>query len=249
MSEQYDYSALDFTFNGVSASSVGIKLCEPIVFSPAVPRVKTIQIPGRSGDLHIDEGAFNSRTGTAKCFVIDSTIGSSAKMANVAAFCFSKKGYLKLVPHDDPEHFWYARVSNGAQIASRLGILAPFSIVFDCKPFRYTADAETIINYTGGTQTLTNPTGFIAYPLLYVTATGAGSVYNQYGSVDILDATNGEIIIDCEDHRAYYDHAGGVSADHLISGNNFPTLQANGDSGFTFTTGITLRVAPRWRTL
>ena len=41
MSEQYDYSTLDFTFDGVSASSVGIKLCHS-VSHVLLPRVSLL---------------------------------------------------------------------------------------------------------------------------------------------------------------------------------------------------------------
>lgn len=253
MSEQYDYSILDFTLDGVSASSKGIKLCRPISFSAAVPRMQTIQIPGRSGDLHINEGAFNARTGSVDCFVIDVINGSSAKMAEVAAFLLSNTGYRKLTTPDDPEHYWIARVSNAAQIASRLGILAPFSIEFDCQPFRYTQDAETIITYVSGSTVITNTTLFDAFPLLYITATGAGAISNSNGTVNVLEATGQyELVVDCEDMRAYYDHLGGIAADHIVTGNVFPYFSAANDGswGFTITGDITqLRFAPRWRTL
>ena len=239
---------LDFTLDGVPASSVGIELCKPIVFSAAVPKVTAIEIPGRNGDLHIDDGAFENRTGTAECSVTDILRGSSERMADISAFLFASGGYRKLTVSDDTEHYWYARVSNGAAIASRLGKLNVFGIEFDCKPYRTVNGAEKTIEFPDSSFHIANPTGFRAYPLLYVSASAAGTISNPYGSIKILGATDGEMIIDCEDKRAYYSY--GRSADHLIKASSFPYFPPIGNNGLVFDSGIiSLRVAPRWRTL
>ena len=244
---------LDFTLDNISASSVGITMQSAFKFTPAVPRVTTIQIAGRSGDLHIDEGAYNNRTGSVACYALDATYTSGQPTANVTgkmdavlAYLFGTSGYRKLQPNDDTGHYWYARVSNGGDISARLGLLNPFSIEFDCKPFRYVVGGETIIDNVTSLTEFINPTGFNAYPLIYVTATGAGTISNDSGEISILDDTHGEIIIDCEDYRAY--KANGTGADYAIQADAFPYLRPGSD-GFSITGDITVRVSPRYRTL
>ena len=244
---------LDFTLDNVSASTKGIIMQNAFKFTPAVSRVQSVQIAGRSGDLHIDEGAFNNRAGVVACYALDSTYTSNAPTANVTgkmdavlAFLFGTPGYRKLQTSDDTGHYWYARVSNGGEISARLGLLNPFSIEFDCKPFRYVVGGETIVDNVTSLTEFVNPTGFNAYPLLYITATGAGAISNDGGQINILDDTHGEIIIDCEDWRAY--KSSGTAVDYMIQADAFPYLRPGSD-GFTITGNIIVKVSPRYRTL
>ena len=243
---------LDFKLDNVSASTRGIIQRSQLTVSPAVPRVQSIQIAGRSGDLHIDEGAYNNRVGTIPCYALDSTFTQGVpnakvmtKMDTVMAFLFRQSGYRKLQVSDDTDHYWYGRVANGGEISARLSLLNPFSIEFDLKPFRYLVGGETIVPNVTSLTEFENLTGFNAYPLIYVSATGQGTIENSYGSVTILDSTS-EIIIDTEDCRAY--SSGGASKDYLISSDAFPYLPP-GSGGFTISNTLTVRVSPRYRTL
>lgn len=233
---------LDFALDGVWASTKGITLCRPVSFSAAVPRTQSVNIPGRNGALHIDEGAFNVRTGAVDCFALQAS-NVAGKMADITGWLFQPDGYRKLQVSDDTGHYWYARIVNAGQIATRLAMLNPFSIEFECKPFRLVNGSETYIPTTGLTE-FVNPTGFKAYPLLKIEATGVGTV--SRGSESISISAAGTYIIDCEDMRAY--DTGGNAVDYLISSDAFPYLPP-GSSGFTISSGITLQVAPRWHTL
>ena len=232
----------DFALDGTWASTKGITLCRPVSFSVAVPRTQTINIPGRNGALHIDEGAFNVRTGAVDCYALSASDVAGA-MATISGWLFQPDGYRKLQVSDDTGHYWYARIVNAAQIATRLAMLNPFSIEFECKPFRLVNGSETYVPVTVLTE-LSNPTGFNAYPLLEIIASAEGTVSNSNGSVTVNAA--GTYIIDCEEMRAYT--SGGDAADYLISSDAFPYLPP-GTSGFTISNTITLKVAPRWHTI
>ena len=234
---------LDFALDGVWASTKGITLQKPVSFSAAVPRVKKIQIPGRNGDLHIDEGAYNNRTGTALCYALEATKVTS-QMDEIMSFLFASKGYRKLEVSDDTDHYWEARVANGGDIAARLGMLNPFSISFDCKPYRRYPSGDTAIVISGNT-TITNETGFPAYPLIYVVAASGGSFRIGYGEIDFSDSFTG--YIDCADMRAY--SALGTSLDHLIAYASYPVLNV-GSNSVQLVSGITsMQIYPHWQTL
>lgn len=234
---------LDFALDGVWASTKGITLCRPVSFSAAVTKTQAINIPGRNGALHIDEGAYNVRSGTVDCYALTSSDVTDS-MATIMSWLFGTEGYRKLEVSDDLNHYWQARIVNGGQIATRLAMLNPFSIEWECKPFRVVNGADTPIVVTALTE-LSNPTGFNAYPLLYVTASGEGTISNSNGSITILD--QGTFVIDCEDMRCVT--SGGDPADYMISSDAFPYLPP-GTSGFTITGSITeLKVAPRYHTL
>lgn len=125
---------LDETFylDGVSAKSHGIYLQEPIQISGLVPVYEKTDIPGRSGTVFRSTGAYQNRTATAKCFCLCDNVADTLKA--VEDFLFSKLGYRRLSLSDATDWYWEAVVTTGPQIEIRAGKLAPFEIVFSCKP-------------------------------------------------------------------------------------------------------------------
>lgn len=240
---------LDFALDGVIASDIGIKLCSPIKFSPAVPRAENIIIPGKNGDLHYAEtGVFNNRKGEAECFAFDG-IDVVSRMGNILAFLFEDDGtgkvYRKLTVSDDNNHYWEARVSNGGEIAARLNMLAPFTIEFDCKPFRVVKGYDSPITITSADYQITNPTGFTAYPLIYVSsASGNGFVDAGAGRITFAHQVT-DIVLDCEEWRAY--SGSGSSADMHITGETYPCLFPG--RPHIYSNDATFSILPRWHEL
>lgn len=242
---------LDFELDGAWASNKGITLCHPVSFSAAVPRTQTITIPGRNGALHVDEGAFNVRTASVSCYALSATNVVNS-MGEIMAFLFGNgfgiQDYRTLTTSDDTGHFWYARIVNAGEIAARLGMLNPFTIEWECKPFRYVVGSNTQENVAS--KTFTNPTEFPSKPLIYVSSSGAGTIsvtngVQTTGTITILSGSPGGYYIDCEEMRAY---SGSTSYDQYISCDEFPFMPLSA-SRFEVTGGLTVTAAPRWRTL
>lgn len=236
---------LDFSLDGVWASTVGIYLCAPVTFSQAKPRVETISIAGRSGDLHISDGSYDNRTASVECFVLDAT-NVTLEMKAVMKFLFSDTGYRKLQVSQDTDHYWYARISNAGEIEPRLNILNKFTIEFDCKPFKMVDGSETFVTETQ----FINPTGFEAYPRFKVySASAGGTIAMVDGYITLTDSvvSSNPMYIDCEDGLAYYN--GGTSANNKISCTQFPKFYVSNSAQTVSLTNVTADVAPRWRTL
>lgn len=242
---------LDFELDGAWASNKGITLCRPVSFSAAVPRTQAITIPGRNGALHIDEGAFNVRTASVSCYAL-SAANVVSSMGEIMAFLFGNgfgiQDYRKLTSSDDTGYFWYARIVNAGEIAARLGKLNPFTIEWECKPFRYVVGSDT--QETVASKTFTNPTQFPSYPLIYVNSSGGGTISvtsgaQTTGTITISSGSPGGFYIDCEEMRAY---SGNTSYDQYITCDEFPWMPL-GQSHFEITGGLAVTAAPRWRTL
>lgn len=147
-----------FYLDGIDARSVGIQLQRPIVFSRAVPVAKSYNVPGRNGNLIVETGSYENRTGKADCFCLQENVEKAISAAG--RFLTKKMGYRRLETSDDPDHFWMARVENGPEIEQRMRTLAPFQVSFDCKPQRFVKDGENSIIFQS-----------------------AGSLFNQYGQI------------------------------------------------------------------
>lgn len=229
-----------FYLDGVDALSVGIHLQNPIEFSEPVPICEVESIPGRNGDLIFDTGAFENRTGECECFAMF-TGNVEVKIRAINRFLIMKKGYRKLETSDDPEHFWLARVENGARIEQRLRTLAPFEIGFDCKPQRFLKSGLEAISMSAA-GVVYNQYGYDALPLIIVHGSGSGSLTVGDRTVEILQLDE-VLYLDSETQNAYNMNE---NQNKNINAAEFPVL-SDGENAISWSGGITgVEIVPRW---
>lgn len=229
-----------FYLDRVDACSAGIRLQNPIEFSEPVPVCEIESIPGRNGDLIFETGAFENRTASASCFAIN-PCGVEKTIRTINKYLFSKRGYRKLETSDDPEHFWLARVENGARIEQRMRVLAPFELSFDCKPQRFLKSGlRTIIIQENGE--INNPYGFPTLPLIAVYGEGFGALAIGERHVAI-NHMEGVLYLDSETQNAYNNDS---YQNSNISATEFPVIES-GKNEIYFSGGIErIEIIPRW---
>lgn len=211
-------------------------------------RVTSYSIPGRSGNLIIDEQTpqngvvYNNVTITYPAFIHgdfkttwDALINGLGRL----------QGYHKMECDADPNHFRMGRVIiPQAPDVKHIGEDAFFNMSFDCKPQRFLYSGDALVEWDGGS--LHNPTNFDSYPLLKIT--GTGSIRFVSGDVTVtITSPTAYTYIDCETMTCYYNKYTSlnqyVSFDKpyfpaLYQGNNFYTIESE---------GITkVEVKPRW---
>lgn len=228
-----------FYLEGVDALSVGIRLQKPIEFSSAVPIVETVSIPGRSGLLTLDTGAYENRAGRASCFLLSQNAINTVSSAS--NFLLSTHGYRRLECSNDQDHYWLARVKNGARIEDRLSVLNPFEIEFDCMPQKWLKSGETKVSVSNGGK-LNNPYGGIASPLIIVYGNGYGKL--NVGSYTVtINSMSNVLYLDSETENAYNDNG---NQNLNIYSVEFPKL-IQGENNISFSGGITkIEIIPRW---
>lgn len=235
----------DFLFylDGVSCAECGIVLQKPITFSSAKPDVEMISIPGRNGDLCFSNGSFSNVQGTATCYALDDR-NVTNKLSNLSAWLFRTQNYRRLELTQDPECYRLARVSSGPKNEVRMNLLAPFAIIFDCKPQKWLKVGERLINITTSGQLLHNP-GQLALPLIIVYGSGTGAI--TVGGITVqIKSLDGSLTIDCDLQDAY---KGTQNKNSTILAPEFPTLPP-GSSVVTWTGGVSrVEIIPRWWTL
>ena len=233
-----------FYLDGVDACSVGICLQKALEFSAPVPVCESISVAGRNGNLTISTGAFENRTGKAVCYALNADIANA--IADINNFLVFPHGYRRLETSNDADHFWMARVVNGARIENRARMLNPFEIEFDCKPQRFLKDGEYKLTYISPSgKIFPNPTAFNAKPLLIVNGVGAGSVAINGVVIEIEDI-KGSVCIDFESGNAYW---GAENRNKYIFAERFPELPP-GSCGYAFDGGVeSISIIPRWWTL
>ena len=233
-----------FYLDGVDARSVGIKLQRPVQFSEPVPDTEVIHVPGRNGDLTMFSGSYENRVGSADCYALGD--GVTETVVGINNFLMGVQSYRKLTTSNDPNHYWMARVVNGARIDNRKDVLNPFEIEFDCKPQRYLVDGNYILSYAlPSGEVMPNPTQFDAKPLISIYGSGEGQLIIAGETITISEI--GEYVtIDCDTMNAYN---GPVNRNSSVTMSGWPKLPPDTVS-YEFSGGITrIEITPRWWTL
>lgn len=229
-----------FSLDGVDANSVGIRLQSPVSFDAPEPIVDIQRIEGRNGDVIYETGAYSNRDGVAKCYALGTNVRSTISSVNKYLFA-TGHGYRRLETTDDPDHYYKARIANGAQLEQRLRLLNPFEIEFDCMPQAFRKDGENQIVISE--QTTVNNPGMPSKPIIVVEGSGAGVIYIGDYTVQILSLPNGTITLDCETYNAYNTNGNQNSS---INAKAFPVL-SSGNNSIRFTGDISrLLITPRW---
>lgn len=206
-------------------------------------RRTAISIPGRNGDLHYDEDAFDNIDVTYNVW-FRGELPTPEQAHAVKSWLLSPKGYSRLEDKYDPTHFRLASFAGPMNISDILGRYGRCKIKFDCDPRSFLKSGEFPIGLESG-GFLYNPTAFPAKPLIYVYGDGEAILRVAGVAVQINAMTTG-MVLDCENELAYALGNVSQSLDGDIYAPEFPELEP-GQNRVAFSGGITaVQIVPRW---
>lgn len=230
-----------FLYDGVMSSHFGIYISGSGTYNAPERDVETISIPGRNGDLIIDNNRYKNVHVTYPAF-----IRQKFKTNADAARRWLSKGYeyKRLEDSYHPEYFRMARFTGPLDFDMRfLNKSGECSITFDCKPQRFLKAGEFVMQADEDIK-LYNPTDEEALPLIRVYGSGDGvlavgnNTMSISGLVDYMD-------IDSDTQNAYR----GITNCNANISKEFPVL-LKGSTGISFSGGITkIEIKPRWWTV
>lgn len=131
-----------FTLNGRSSAEWGIVCSSDTSYNAPARDVKAIQVPGRNGELHIDNGRWQNIDLTYNDCVIESDFGD--KFDDFRAYCARQRGYQRLEDTFHPNEFRLADMTQGIKV-KRLGTRynsGRFDLTLNCKPQRFLKSGE-----------------------------------------------------------------------------------------------------------
>ena len=230
-----------FWLDGKCCGDYGIRLQGPVEFESPTPKISTVSIPGRNGDLHFYEGAYNNVAGSVECFVLHRNVEQI--LPEISKWLLLKAGYRRLETSDELNCYRLARITNGPEIGVRMRILAPFSIEFDCHPQKFFKSGEHPLFFDSATSLYNS--NFPALPLIKINGTGAGNLYVGEYTVKILELED-YIMLDSNLQDAYRDTQ---NKNNTIATEAFPVLKP-GESTISWDGGIeSIEITPRWWTI
>lgn len=207
------------TWRGSSTLDFELIVRKLPVFQAGEERVKSFEIPGRDGTLHIADGSAESYTVNCEIIMLD-----DERRGEVFAWL---RGSGVLITSDDPDHAVRARVVNKINPTRIAPKVRDFLVVFEVQPYRYEASPETVTLTASGA--INNHGTASCYPLITVTGTGVLTI----DSAAYVFAESG-ITLNSDIQECY---AGAVNKNNKVSG-GFPVLTP-GVHTITLGAGIT----------
>ena len=227
-----------FTYNGTVSSTYGIFIeHRPVVAFPKRV-IESIAVPGRSGNLLFDTGAYDNVTLTYQA----AYKGNVRQVGVDIATWLYQHDYLTLTDTYDPSYFRKAVYVSPLNITDIINVAGRAAITFDCKPQRYLLSGLTAITPSSGDDisNLYQP----ALPTISLTGDGVLTVGSRTVTIS---GNTGTLVLDSERQTA---EVAGNNANSLITlSDGFPVLD-NGDTTVSWTGTIAnVSIVPNWWTL
>lgn len=248
----YEY----LTYGGKTSRDFKVWISGGGTFDTPEKDIESIAIPGRNGDLHIDNGTFKNLPITYPAFITEDW---RQNFDAFRAFMCAQSGAQRLEDTYDMDHFRIATYKGAIQPKmTTLNRAGEFDIVFDCDPRRFLKRGGVPItvpyNGPGVYSEITNHTEYTAKPTIKITGNNYFQWYEPGASsskaIRVSGVSTSAItIIDCENEEAY-DEQTKASRDsniRYIDTTEFPTLKP----GVTRVRGEypELQIIPRWWTI
>lgn len=132
--------SLYFVFNGKKSSDFNVWCSGDGLYRLPDRDVEYIAVPGRNGDLAVDNGRWKNVSVTYSCFIPKNFRECYAYLVSWLA---SQKGYGRLEDARHPEFYWLARMD--ADVDPKMVVAddsGTFTLTFNCKPQRFLKSGE-----------------------------------------------------------------------------------------------------------
>ena len=230
-----------FTFAGKSSKDFNIIISGEETFDAPKRDVTKVSVPGRNGDLTLDNGRFLNMEHKYPAFIRGDFVKNMSALRDWAK---SLRGYQRLEDSYHPDQYMMAiLIDSFLPTPTPDNIAGEIQIVFNRKPQRWLKSGEDFMPTITAATTIFNPTTFDALPLIRVVGTGTFYI----GSIPVEVVTNPTYIdIDC-DLQDCYNGLNNLNANVQFV-NGFPKLTP-GSNSVTLGTVTSLQIKPRWWTV
>lgn len=225
-------------FGNIDFSGDGAYIWGAGEYSAPTRSVDFIEVPGRNGDLLIDNGNY---TNTKAYFDVVIKREIEKNTDRLKHLLYSQKGYQRLYDSDLKGFYRMASFNSGFEIMSNDG--GVIRIEFDCKPFKYDILGENAVVFNSEGD-LFNKYFEPSRPVITVYGVGQGNVYigNQNIAISNIDEY---VTIDAEMQDAF---KGMENKNNTI--NTADIVLVPGNNGISFSGGVTrVEIKPRWVTI
>ena len=164
----------------------GIYVDAAVSFNKPAKRVSEYSIPGRNGNLVIDEGTFDN---VLISYPVYEKNTFPTEFDNLVNWLASLEGYQRIECSNDPQQYRLGRfVVPETPTAKRLNKDGYYTLVFDCKPQRYLLSGEVETEITNSEVVIASDTA----PYLFRKSGGAQDITGA-DRLDLAKITGGTV--------------------------------------------------------
>ena len=233
-------------FNGIPSTNYGIHVETPPVYATPERDYEVVHIPGRNGDLVIDNGSYKNVTRKYSISVGEIDGNFTTLAAGVSEWLHSASGYARLEDSYESDYFRLAYYVADAEMENLFHQAGKMSIEFNCKPARFLKAGERAVPFTTD-GSISNPTFQKSFPKLTVVVSGSGTLTIGDQTITISGLTNSTRMVIDSELQDIYEEGSLTNLNSKVSfSDGFPLLSP-GINTITFTGSITsVEVIPRW---
>ena len=233
-------------FNGIPSTNYGIHVETPPVYATPERDYEVVHIPGRNGDLVIDNGSYKNVTRKYSISVGEIDGNFTTLAAGVSEWLHSASGYARLEDSYESDYFRLAYYVADAEMENLSHQAGKMLIEFNCKPARFLKAGERAVPFTTD-GSLSNPTFQKSFPKLTVVVSGSGTLTIGDQTIAISGLTNSTRMVIDSELQDVYEEGSLTNLNSKVSfSDGFPLLSP-GVNTITFTGSITsVEVIPRW---
>ena len=233
-------------FNGIPSTNYGIHVEAPPVYATPERDYEVVHIPGRNGDLVIDNGSYKNVTRKYSISVGEIDGNFTTLAAGVSEWLHSASGYARLEDSYESDYFRLAYYVADAEMENLFHQAGKMLIEFNCKPARFLKAGERAVPFTTD-GSISNPTFQKSFPKLTVVVSGSGTLTIGDQTITISGLTNSTRMVIDSELQDIYEEGSLTNLNSKVSfSDGFPLLSP-GVNTITFTGSITsVEVIPRW---
>jgi len=201
-------------------------------------------VPGRSGDVIIDNGRYFNIEKKYEVTVIAEDFEMPLLAKKINHWLNSVDGYAVLSDTYDPLYYRLARYVGKVNIEDKLRIIGSTTLKFNCKPFKYSFEGQKLIS-VAKEDALINPEGLSSLPEIKISGTGNVTLYINNASY-LIEGIDGHIEIIGDPFLARKGTE--LQNDKIMFPD--PPILAPGENIITWTGDVTaLEIKPGWCSL
>jgi phage-related protein len=249
-----------FEYNGKDSRDYGLFIKDKTAFDRPSRNIDLIPIPGRDGNLIIDNGGYqNLNVKYNMRLVVDNITGDEqadfeAFYNRAAVFLNQTADYYKLKDSYNPTFYRKACLTSAIATKQLNPLIADFDVTFSCKPYKYYLSGEEKITVdTPPPETIVNKTNATSLPLFrvysnYTYNPQVETTHRFYvnGKAYVIKNINNYVDIDSYMMNVF---KGSKPKNNNYESLDFPAFKP-GNNTVQISSGVSkIEIIPRWRSL
>lgn len=249
-----------FEYNGQDSRDYGLYIISQNAYDKPERDLTFISVPGRDGDLIIDNGGYKNLKLTLKLRLfaekVENNINDLAFSYNRALNWLQQTAtYHKLIFSYDENYYREACVFSGIKATKIYDDVIDFTVTFSCKPFRKSFEGDKKIIITATSHAFFNPEMFPSKPYMkiipvdgtqnFAIAIRRSAREHDYAYYTFYRADE-YVEIDSETMNVF---KGNINKNNDYAAVSFPEFKP-GTNSIAFIGNIaSIEIIPRWRTI